>query len=136
MMYSKNQATAEKEARLQDTIATVKDNKYTCHATAKVFCIPCRTLYDRVNEGKKPRNLAHEHNQNLIHNEEKELVQWITCLTISGYPSRYETLQQLAEIIRKQHVKLNSDEVQNQQGMGFTFPTMTFWVVQCLSTFD
>jgi len=74
MTRPKNQAAAEKEARLQEAIAAVKDNSYTCHAAAKVFNVPRRTLYDRVNGGKKPRNLAHERDQNLTHDEEKELV--------------------------------------------------------------
>jgi len=46
----------------------------------------------------KPRNQAHERDQNQTHAEEKELVLWITRLTISGYPPRYETLRRLAEI--------------------------------------
>ena len=59
----------------------------------------------------KPRNQAHEHDQNLTHAEEKELVRWITLLTISGYPPRYETLRQLVEIIRERRVKTSDGEV-------------------------
>jgi hypothetical protein len=40
MTRPKDQAAAEKEARLQDVIAAVKDNQYTCHAAAKVFNVP------------------------------------------------------------------------------------------------
>jgi hypothetical protein len=39
------------------------------------------------------------------HAEEKELVRWITLLTISGYPRRYETLRRLAEILRERRIK-------------------------------
>jgi len=105
MTRPKNQAAAEQEARLQEAIAAVKNNQYTCYAAAKVFNVPPRTLYDRVNGGKKPRNQAHECDQNLTHDEEKELVRWITRLTISGYSPRYETLRRLAEIVRERRVK-------------------------------
>ena len=33
------------------------------------------------------------------------LVRWITLLTMSGYPPRYETLRRLAEIIRDRRIK-------------------------------
>src|SRR5947207_2393867 len=113
MTRPKDQAAAEKEARLQEAITAVKSKQHTCYSAAKAFNIPPRTLYDRVNGGKKPRNQAHERDQNLIHAEEKELVRWITLLTISGYPPRYELLRQLAEIIRERRVKkLDSNQVQ------------------------
>ena len=113
MTRPKDQAAAEKEAWLQEAITAVKSKQHTCCSAAKGFNIPPRTLYDRVNGGKKPRNQAHERDQNLIHAEEKELVRWITLLTISGYPPRYKLLRQLAEIIRERRVKkLDSNQVQ------------------------
>ena len=39
----------------------------------------------------QPRNFAHEHDQNFSHAKEKELVQWITRLTIIRYPPYYQT---------------------------------------------
>jgi len=113
MTRPKDQAAAEKEARLQEAIAAVKGKKHTCYSAAKEFNVAPRTLYDRINGGKKPRNQAHERDQNLTHAEEKELVRWITLLTISGYPPRYELLRQLAEIIRERRVK-NPDSNQVQ----------------------
>lgn len=116
MMRPKDQAAAEKEARLQEAIAAVKNKQnrqHTCYSAAKAFNVPPRTFYDRVNGGKKPRNQAHERDQNLTHAEEKELVRWITLLTISGYPPRYETLRRLAEIIRERRVKTGGgDQIQ------------------------
>ena len=112
MTRPKDQAAAEKEARLQEAIAAVKAKEHTCYSAAKAFNVPPRTLYDRVNGGKKPRNQAHERDQNLTHAEEKELVRWITLLTISGYPPRYETLRRLAEIIRERRVKKSEGEIQ------------------------
>jgi hypothetical protein len=101
MTRPKNPAAAENESRLQKAIAAVKRKEHRCYSAAKVFGVPPRTLYDRVNGGKKPRNQAHKCDQNLTHAEEKELVRWITLLTISGYPPRYETLRRLAEILRE-----------------------------------
>jgi DDE superfamily endonuclease/Tc5 transposase DNA-binding domain/helix-turn-helix, Psq domain len=110
MTRPNNPNAAEKEARLQEAIAAVLNDKHTCHSAAIVFNVPRRTLYDRVKGNKKPRNQAHEPDQNLTHAEEKELVRWITLLTISGYPPRYETLRRLAEIIRERRVKKTDDK--------------------------
>jgi len=65
----------------------------------------CRPLYSCVNENRKPCNLTYENDQILTHTEEKELVWWITLLTLSRYPPQYAILLQLAEIIRQQCVK-------------------------------
>jgi len=78
-----------------------------------VFRVPCRTLYRRVWENKKARNLAHKSAQNLRHTVEKELVRWITCLTIIGYPPRYPTLKEMTEEVRKRRVKeINNDGIE------------------------
>lgn len=111
MTRPKNEAAAENEAKLQEAVAAVLDNKHTCHSAAIAFDVPRSTLYDRVKYGKKPRNQAHEDDQNLTHAEEAELVRWITRLTISGYAPRYETLRQLAEIIRERRVKTDEGGV-------------------------
>ena len=74
MTRPKNPATTENESRLQEAITVVKRKQHTCYSAAKVFGVPPRTLYDRVNDGKKSYNQAHEHDQNLTHVEEKELV--------------------------------------------------------------
>jgi helix-turn-helix, Psq domain/Tc5 transposase DNA-binding domain len=105
MTRPKNPKAAAKEARLQEAITSVLNGEHTCHSAAIAFNVPRRTLYDRVNGNKKRHNQAHEHDQNLAHAEEKELVRWITVLTISGYPPHYETLRRLAEIIRERRVK-------------------------------
>ena len=52
------------------------------------------------NLSEPPRNKAHETEQLLSHAEEKELVRWITRLTITGYPPQYDTLREMAEEIR------------------------------------
>ena len=99
----------QKEARLQEAMAAVQAKKYTAPAAARAFNVPRQTLYDRL-DGKLPRNKAHETEQLLSHAEEKELVRWITRLTITGYPPRYDTLREMAEEIRKRRVKnINED---------------------------
>ena len=101
MTRPKDKLAAEKEANLQLAIAAVLNHEHTCHSAAIAFDVPRRTLYNRVNGNMKPRNQAHERDQNLTHAEETELVRWITRLTITGYPPRYEMVRQLAEIIRE-----------------------------------
>src|SRR5271169_1719924 len=112
MTRPKNPDAAENEAKLQEAAAEVLAGKHTCHSAAIAFDVRRSTLYDRVKYGKKPRNQAHEDDQNLTHVEEKELVRWITRLTISGYAPGYETLRRLAEIIRERRVKTDGREVQ------------------------
>ena len=107
MTRAKNPDTADKEARLQEAITAVQNKEHTCHSAAIAFNVPCRTLYGRVNENRKACNQAHESDQVLTHVEEKELVRWITLLTITGYPPRYEILRRLAEILRERCFKEN-----------------------------
>src|SRR5271170_8313163 len=117
MTRPKNSNATEKEAQLQEAITAVLNDEHTCHSAAIIFNVPRRTLYDRVKGNKKPRNQAHELDQNLTHTEEKELVRWITLLTISGYPPRYETIRGLAEIIRERCVKKTSHSADSEVSM-------------------
>jgi hypothetical protein len=113
MTRARNALAAEKEAQIQKAITAVVKKKNTCYSAAKVFNVPYRTLWDRVYGGAKPRNLSHERDQNLTHTEEKELVRWITYLTISGYPARHATVRVMAEEIRKRRVKqINNDGIE------------------------
>ena len=93
MTRPKSPNAIEKEARLQEAITTVLNKEYTCHTASIAFNVPRRIIYDHVKGNKKVRNQAHEREQNLTHAEEKELVRWITRLTMSGYPPRYATLR-------------------------------------------
>ena len=112
MTCPNKQDLTEKEARLQEAMAAVSNKKHTIPSAAHAFNVPHQTLYDRMN-GKPPRNKAHETEQLLSHAEEKELVRWITRLTITGYPPRYQTLREMAEEIRKRRVRnINGDGLQ------------------------
>jgi hypothetical protein len=85
-------------------MAAVLAKKHNPSSTAHAFNIPRQTLYNQLDR-KPPRKKAHETEQLLSHAEEKELVRWITCLAITGYPPRYDTLREMAEEIRKRCVK-------------------------------
>jgi hypothetical protein len=87
MTRPKNPALVAKEAILQEAVAAVLNGQHTGHSAAIAFDVPRQTLYDRLN-GKPPRNQAHEAGQLFSHDEEKEFVRWITCLTIDGLPPR------------------------------------------------
>ena len=100
MTCAKDLLVAEKEARLQEAITAVQNGKHTCHSTAITFEVPRSILYEQVNSRKQSRNLAHESKQILFHAEERELVQWITRLTICGYPPKPYTVKKMAEAIR------------------------------------
>jgi len=113
MTRPNNPLAVQYEARLQEAIIAVGEKQQTCNSAALAFNVRRRTLYDRVNGNKKSRNKAHERDQLLSEAEEKELVQWITRLTVTGYAPRHTTLREMAEEIRKRRVKqINSDSMQ------------------------
>src|SRR5437762_6004877 len=112
MTCPKNQEAIEKEARLQEAMAAVLAKKHNATSAALAFNVHHSTLYDRL-DGKPPSNKVHETEQLLSHAEEKELLRWITRLTITSYPPRYDTLREMAEEIRKRHVKnINEDDLE------------------------
>jgi len=112
----------EKEARLQEAVSAVQNKEHNVPSAARTFNVPQQTLYDRI-KGKPPRNQSHEADQLLSHAEEKELVRWITRLTITGYPPRYQTLREMAEEIRTRRLRnarVNEDgiELVHYDGIG------------------
>ena len=94
MTRLKLQALVEKEAKLQEAVATIWNKQHMCHSATLAFKVPCQTLYNCV-KGKPLCNKAHEADQLLSYSEEKELVQWIMLLTLTGYPSEYVTLNEI-----------------------------------------
>lgn len=105
MTCRRDPEAAEREAWLQEAITAVLNGQFSCYRTAQHFDVPERTLYGCIKGGKKPRNQAHEHDQILTHVEKKELIQWITCLMITGYPPHYQTLCETVEEIRRRCVE-------------------------------
>src|SRR5436305_4222248 len=104
MTRLKLQALVEKEAKLQEAVATIWNKQHMCHSAALAFKVPCQTLYNCV-KGKPLCNKAHEADQLLSYSEEKELVQWIMLLTLTGYPPEYVTLNEIAVEVRKRCVR-------------------------------
>ena len=112
MTCPKKQDLIDKEARLQEAMATVLSKKHTVTSAVLAFNVPRQTLYDRINM-ELLRNKAHGTGQLLSHAEGKGLVRWITRHTITGYSPRYQTLYEMAEGIRKRRVKnINEDGLQ------------------------
>lgn len=120
MTRAKDPEQAETEARLQEAITEYKkrqkkkdpqSNKSSLRRVAKDFNVSRQTLKARI-DGRPPRNKAHEDSMNL-NLEEKEPVHWITLLTQRGYAPRYQTVKELAEIIRNRRVLgVNDDDIQ------------------------
>ena len=74
MTRRKKSESTENEARIQDAIQAMKDDrKYKLRKAARDFKVKRSTLQNRVN-GLQPCNKAHEDCMNLTHNEEAELV--------------------------------------------------------------
>ena len=112
MTHLINPTLVEKEVRLQEAVAAVLSGKHTGHSVAIAFNILHQTLYNQL-KGKPSCNQAHEADQLFSHAKEKELVRWITCLTIAGHPPRHKTLYKLAQKIRKRHTsRINEDRMQ------------------------
>jgi len=95
-----NPDAIEKEARLQQAIAAYKNQERTAADAIRAFNVASRTFYRRLS-GIPTCNLAHEEEQLLSHIQERELVRWISRLAITGYPLRYATLIEIADIIRR-----------------------------------
>ena len=112
MTCRKNPEAIEKEARIRAALATVISGKHNCNSASLAFNVSRQMLYDRMN-GKLPRQLVQAKQQVLSHVEEKELVRWITRLTITGYPPQHKTLLEMVEEIRKQRIC----EINDQAGI-------------------
>ena len=100
MMRPTNSTSVDKEATLQQAIAAFRNKEKSVADAIAEFNIPRRTFCDRLS-GKPPHNKAHENHQLLTHAEEKELVRWITRLTITGYPPQHATLIEMADVIQR-----------------------------------
>jgi hypothetical protein len=114
-----------------------KSKQKTASQAIRDFNVPCQTFYDRLN-AKPPRNLAHEKDQLLTHIQEKELVQWITRLSITGYPPQHATLIKIADIIRRKRHPVTLEPTtkheqlrDNRRSMDSTLPLLSPRIVRC-----
>jgi predicted MFS family arabinose efflux permease len=55
---------------------------------------------------------SQENLQLLTFPEEKALVGWITCLTVTGHPTTYTFIREMAEEIRKRCVNQINEEME------------------------
>ena len=109
MTRRKNPKTHERDAKIEAALADVVNGQHNCNSASIAFNVSRQTLYDRMN-GAQPQRLAQEKQQVLSHAEEKELVRWITHLTIISYPPRHKTLLEMAEEIRKRRIRGINDQ--------------------------
>jgi hypothetical protein len=83
----------------------------------------------RPHEWEITSTLSAEKQQVLSHAEEKELVQWITHLTITGYSPQYKTLLEIAKEIRKRRIR----EINDQASINIKYsPIEKDWVIRFL----
>ena len=109
MIPSRRHKAAEKEALIQQALNGLANGTYnSAHYAATKLNIPRSTLYDRQ-RGLNSHAQAHESEQNLSLPEERELVKWVTQLTIVGYPASHGLVHEMAEVIRKRRVASIND---------------------------
>ena len=100
MTRPKNVQSVEYNGRIDDALEAYKSGNYKSYrAAARAFDVSKTTLMERA-KGRITRNLAHEDQQILSAEEEIELAQWITRLTLCGYPPKPYTVKEMAETIR------------------------------------
>ena len=107
-------AKREREEMLEDTVERIQAGEFESIGQAvRETGFPKTTLHRRLHRAKS-RNKAQEEKQNLTEVEENELARWITLCTVSGRASIPEVVREMAEGIRRRHVK-----GVNESGMEF-----------------
>jgi helix-turn-helix, Psq domain len=95
-----NVQSAEHNDRINDALEAYKSGNYKSYrAAARTFDMSKTTLIECA-KGRTTCNLVHKDQQILSTEEEIELAQWITCLTLCGYPPKPYTIKEMAETIR------------------------------------
>jgi hypothetical protein len=95
------------ESRIQNALSAHRSSKYrSVRAAAIAFSIHPSTLSYRI-AGRTSRSQAPESAQISTCAEEKTLVQWLTCLTSTGFPASPALAMQMAEEIRRGRLQLS-----------------------------
>ena len=82
----------DRNQRIDDTVVGTKSGKYKTYLEAAcILQVPLFTVNARAN-GRPTLIEAHEYEQLLSAEEEKELAWWIHRLTIAGYPPKSYTI--------------------------------------------
>jgi hypothetical protein len=104
MTRSINSEGKERDRQIEEAIQGKQDGKYKTYAEAALILkVPQATLYARAS-GRRTRIQAHEHEQLLSEEEEKELPRWITQLTIAALPPKPYAVKEMAEAIRTRRI--------------------------------
>ncbi len=104
MAKTKSQRIIETDRKIEEAIAALALKQFSSiHQAAKHFNIGHNTLGRRLAGGKSVAE-SRESVQLLTIPEETALSQWITRLTVSGYPVSQAFLREMAEEIRQKHV--------------------------------
>ena len=112
MTRRKKPERVENDKRMKAAIESVLNGEYpSAHAAAGAYGVPRATLYHRIN-GRPSRQAGQESLQLLSHAKEKELRDWITRLTITGYAPRHSTVREMAHELRLRH-RPQIDEITN-----------------------
>jgi len=101
MVRRKSDNEAIREASIQLALDGLNSRRYSSvYQAAKAHGIALSTLKGRW-KGKASRAEGRVQSQLLSDAEEKALVQWVSQLTVNGFPPRYSTIREMAEEIRK-----------------------------------
>ena len=101
MTRPKKSDSHEKEVRIQKTIQEFQEGDISLTEVAWKHGVGHQTVKDRL-DGKLPRYLAQEKTMHLRNAEQKELIQWMTSLTATGYASCHAILREMAEYLHFQ----------------------------------
>ena len=82
-------------------IAAMKSGQFSsAEAAAHHFDVPASTFRHRIN-GRVSRQESRGEQQKLTPAQEKELIRWITQLSITGYSPRHDMVREMAEAIQE-----------------------------------
>ena len=98
-----NVEATQQEQRIEEALKGVQSGHYkSLREAARQLKIPRSTLTHRAN-GRQTRIQAHEDQQVLSDEEEKELARWIRQLTVFGYPPKPHAVREMLIAMRPRH---------------------------------
>ena len=99
MTRQRSEKASECEASIKLALDGLNSCQYSSvYSAAKAHIVPESTLQARW-KGRDSRAEASVQKQLLSDAEEKALVQWVSQLTINGFPPHYATIEEMAEEI-------------------------------------
>ena len=130
MGYRRTSQVADLEERVQSAISAYRNKEFkSVRAAASAFSVSHQTLSRRLTGGLS-RAQATEMTQILSNAEEKTLVRWIKRYTSAGSPMTPALLLELAELIRHERVR---HESQNSSSTKIIAPIGHEWLYRFLN---